>query len=129
MQCILVRTGLQIHNNYGFGLAIDNQELRKNAYYLMELTMNREQLIVAMNHGNAIFQQLERRYPSLKGYLVYASRFGQCDLTDSMERILSEFPNMIYDSKAKIEAFQWIKKSESVEQVLKKRKIRVKTIQ
>jgi hypothetical protein len=72
--------------------------------------MKREALIVAMTHGETIFQQIKRQYPTLKGYLVYSSPFGQCEVTKDIEKILSEFPNMIHDSKGKTEAVSLINK-------------------
>jgi len=72
--------------------------------------MKREALIVAMTHGETIFQQIKNQYPTLKGYLVYSSPFGQCEVTNNMEKILSEFPDMVHDSKVKTEAVSLINK-------------------
>jgi hypothetical protein len=88
--------------------------------------MKRESLIVAMNQAETVFQQLKRQYPSLKGYLVYSSPSGQCDLTDNMEKILTEFPDMIHDSKVKTEAINLINKKGSIEQMLTKKELDIK---
>lgn len=88
--------------------------------------MKRGELIVAMTRGEAIFQQLKKQYPALKGYLVFSLPSGQCDLTDNMEDILSEFPGMIQDSKAKAEAVSLISKKVSIQQLLKKEELDIK---
>jgi hypothetical protein len=63
--------------------------------------MNREDLNMAIDKATKVFKTIMSNYPGLKGYLVFSSPRGQCELTDDPEQILKEFPAMICESESK----------------------------
>lgn len=88
--------------------------------------MNIEKLKNTAEKSNALFKKIKAKYTTLSGYLVFSSPNGQCELTDDMEKILSEFPDMVHDSKLKNEAITLINKKVSIRQMPSKEELDIK---
>jgi len=90
------------------------------------MIMNIEKLENVVENSNTVFKKIKEKHNTLSGYLVFSSPNGQCELTDNMEKILSEFPDMVHDSKVKNEAISLINKKLSIEQMLTKKELDIK---
>ena len=82
--------------------------------------MNATQLKSAVDKSNELFTKLKMKYPSLNGYLVFSSPYGQCELTTNAADILKSFPLMIVDSKQKVKGLQLWQKINDIEAENKK---------
>jgi hypothetical protein len=74
--------------------------------------MKWDQLVVVIERANKIIRDLSIKYAKHKGYLVFSSPYGQCEVTSDVKHILSEFPKMIIDSIDKEKALELIKTKE-----------------
>ena len=63
--------------------------------------MKKEQLCIAVDHANTLFKKIMAKYDKLKGYLVFSSINGECNITTDPLEILRLFPNMVEDSDNK----------------------------
>ena len=63
--------------------------------------MKKDQLWVAVDHANKLLKNIMAKYDKLKGYLVFSSTSGQCDMTINPIEILKQFPEMVEDSDNK----------------------------
>ena len=63
--------------------------------------MKQDQLCIAVDHANKLFKKIMPRYDKLKGYLVFSSTTGQCNITTDPIEILRQFPEMVEDSDNK----------------------------
>ena len=63
--------------------------------------MKKDQLCVAVDHANKLLKNIMAKYDKLKGYLVFSSTSGQCDMTTNPIEILKQFPEMVEDSDNK----------------------------
>ena len=63
--------------------------------------MKKDQLWVAVDHANKLLKNIMAKYDKLKGYLVFSSTSGQCDMTINPIEILKQFPGMVEDSDNK----------------------------
>lgn len=88
--------------------------------------MNIEKLKTAVKNSKTVFKKIKEKHSTLSGYLVFSSPNGQCELTDDMEKILSEFPDMVHDSNVKNEAISLINKKAITEQMLTKKELDIK---
>ena len=66
--------------------------------------MKREDLIKATDKANNIFKSIMDNYSGLKGYLVFSSPHGQCELTSDPLQILIT-PLMSGRSASKLKYF------------------------
>ena len=87
--------------------------------------MTKEDLIMAIDTAKSAFKTMMDNAPELKdlkGYLVFSSPHGQCELTDDpLEalRILKEFPTMISESEFKGKGIDLIETIQGLEGELK----------
>ena len=63
--------------------------------------MKKDQLCIAVNHANKLLKKIMEKYDKLKGYLVFSSTAGQCDITCDPIEILKQFSNMVENSDNK----------------------------
>ncbi len=63
--------------------------------------MKKDQLCIAVDHASKILKKVMAKYYNLKGYLVFSSTSGQCDMTNNPIEILKQFPEMVEDSDNK----------------------------
>jgi len=77
--------------------------------------MKQDQLIVVIEKANRLFKALTDKYGDENDYLVFSSRFGQCEITTDVKKILKDFPEMIVDSVSKTEAIESIKGGKQIE--------------
>ncbi|MEI7636801.1 MAG: hypothetical protein WCJ37_05805 [Syntrophus sp. (in: bacteria)] len=81
--------------------------------------MKREDLIKATDKANNIFKSIMDNYSGLKGYLVFSSPHGQCELTSDPLQILIEFPTMISESEFKDKGIELLETFQKLEAELK----------
>jgi hypothetical protein len=72
--------------------------------------MKKEELEIVIKRADSIFKKIKDKYVNLSGYLVFSSRYGQCELTSNLIEILKVFPEMIRDSESKEKAADLLKK-------------------
>ncbi|OPY06859.1 MAG: hypothetical protein A4E68_02208 [Syntrophaceae bacterium PtaB.Bin095] len=72
--------------------------------------MRKKELLAAIANADGIFREIMGRYAGLKGYLVFSSPFGQCELTGDLMKIAKEFPDMLMDTDTKREALKHLEK-------------------
>ena len=72
--------------------------------------MRKKELLAAIANADGIFREIMGRYAGLKGYLVFSSPFGQCELTGDLMKIAKEFPEMVMDTDIKREALKRFEK-------------------
>lgn len=77
--------------------------------------MRKKELIAAIANADGIFREIMGRYAGLKGYLVFSSPFGQCELTGDLMKIVKEFPDMLMDTDTKREALKHFERSQDRE--------------
>jgi hypothetical protein len=63
--------------------------------------LNGKQLEVSVANARRIFKELERKHPTLDGYLVFSSRKGQAGIDSDPESIIELFSAMVVDSSEK----------------------------
>ena len=66
--------------------------------------LNHDQLQVAVTAGKRQFDLIRKKYPELKAYLVFSLPGGQAGIDSPPIEILSEFPAMVTDDAAKVNA-------------------------
>jgi len=71
--------------------------------------MDLDHLIMAIERAKHTMKALSDKYGNRKDYLVFSSRYGQCELTADAKKILSDFPEMIVDTPGRERALQLIK--------------------
>jgi len=63
--------------------------------------MKNDQLCIAVDYASKSHKNIMAKYDKLKGYLVFSSTSGQCDITTNPIEILKRFPEMVEDSDNK----------------------------
>jgi len=63
--------------------------------------MKKDQLCISVDHANKLLKNIMAKYDKLKGYLVFSSTSGQCDMTTNPIEILKQLPEMVEDSDTK----------------------------
>jgi len=81
--------------------------------------MKREELIEVIDKANNIFKSIMDNYSGLKGYLVFSSPNGQCELTGDPLQILKDFPTMISESELKDRGIDLLETIQGLEAELK----------
>lgn len=79
--------------------------------------MKRDQVVIVIERADHIIRALSDKYKGVKGFLVFSSQHGQCEVTSDVKKILTDFPEMIVDSidrKKAIELIKTIKSSEGL---------------
>ena len=77
--------------------------------------MKCDQLVIVMERAKQIMNAISGKYGKRKDYLVFSSRYGQCELTSDVKKILSDFPAMIVDTPHKERALEFIKAGKNSE--------------
>ena len=80
--------------------------------------LDNNQLKVAVERAQERFSQIKGKYPELKAYLVFFLPLGQVDIEAPRKQILSDFPEMVVNNKAKndgLSLISEIKKAEKQE--------------
>ncbi len=77
--------------------------------------MRKKELLAAIANADGIFREIMGRYAGLKGYLVFSSPIGQCELTGDLMKIAKEFRDMVRDTDTKREALKHIEKTQDRE--------------
>jgi len=70
--------------------------------------LNSDQLNVVIKRAYHRFEQIKKKHPEVKAYMVFSSRKGQVDIEASLRQMLQEFPEMVVDDKARNEALKII---------------------
>jgi len=70
--------------------------------------LDSEQLNVATKRAEGRFGQIKTKYPGLKAYLVFFLPSGQVNIESSPKQILSDFPEMVVNNKAKTDGLRLI---------------------
>ena len=77
--------------------------------------MDLDHLIMVIERAKHTMKALSDKYGNRKDYLVFSSRYGQCELTADAKKILSDFPEMIVDTQIKERALEFIKTGQRTE--------------
>ena len=77
--------------------------------------LDSEQLNVVTKRVEGRFGQIKTKYPELKAYLVFFLPLGQVNIEASPKQILSDFPEMVVDNKAKNDGLRLISEIKKAE--------------
>jgi hypothetical protein len=63
-----------------------------------------QELKIVIAAAKRHFGVIRKKYPELKGYLVFSLPSGETEIDSSFDKILSEFPEMVIEPKSKTSA-------------------------